>query len=111
MPSITELEIKHNDKHYIVDVTFDTEWEDDSFDHEFGTEEIFSVSLDNNSVSVDSCEEVTEDGSVSVDEDKVIGLYNAIVDKVGDYVNDNQDDYQPEEQDHEEDDYEPDYQD
>jgi hypothetical protein len=103
--TITELEIKHNDKLYIVDVSFDTEWQDDSFDHEFGTEEVFSVSLDNDSLSVDSCDEVTEDGSVSVDADKVIGLYNAIVDKVGDYVSDNQDDFQPPEQDCEEDEF------
>lgn len=104
MPEITELEIKHNDRLYVVDVSFDTEWEDDSFDHEFGTEEIYSVSLKAGSVSVERCDVVVEHGVMPVDENSIKGLLEAIEYAVGESVNDNQDDYQPEEQDTESDD-------
>lgn len=75
-----DLELEHNGKFYIVVADVDLELQDDSFDHEFGTEEVLSCSMSDWSADVT---EVAEDGTeTDVDYESDNELYSYIEDKL-----------------------------
>ena len=82
MPSQSlSFEIEHNGQFYSVEADVDIGIDDQSFDHEFGTEEVFGCELED--CSHLSVHKHLEDGSTEeVDEDKIEGLFDAIWDKL-----------------------------
>ncbi len=82
-----ELEVTHKGVCYLVEVEFDREWVDDSFDHDWGgrrqTEECGHWEVDRDTVEVLSCL-TFDDGEQEVDADDVPGLLSAIIEKLED---------------------------
>jgi len=79
-----EFDLEHNGKFYSVIAEVELSFEDDSFDHEFGTEEVHSVGVDDWSATV---EDITDgDNTFEVDPDKVEGLNSAIRHKIDNEV-------------------------
>ena len=77
MPSESyEFEIEHKGKYYSVEADVDLEMEDDSFDHEFGTEERYSCAIEEWSASVFEINETGE--AEEVDLESIEGLESAI---------------------------------
>ena len=66
--------------YYSVELEIEGQWEDDSFDHEFGTEECGHWEIDWDETQI-SAYEITESTEEEVDVDDVPGLLDAIVDK------------------------------
>jgi hypothetical protein len=85
MPSHTfEFEFEYKEVLYSVVAEAEIGIEDESFDHEFGTEESYSCSLEDCSFSV---VKVNEDESTEeVDENKIEGLHKALIEEVEDKV-------------------------
>mgnify|MGYP006269567789 CR=1 FL=1 len=81
MPSHTfEFDFEHNGVFYFVIAEAEIGVEDESFDHEFGTEEQYSCNLEDCSFSVSK---TNADGTIEeVNENEVEGLYNALWDEV-----------------------------
>lgn len=72
--------IEHRGACYYVELEISGRWEDDSFDHEFGTEECghWEIDWDETEISV---YEVTESTEEEIDVDDVPGLLRAIEDR------------------------------
>jgi hypothetical protein len=70
-----EITVKHDGQEYIVELEVEVQWVDDSFDHEFGTEECGHWELDWDATNILSCT-----GPDGEDEDPVYtqGLMRAI---------------------------------
>lgn len=72
--------LEHAGAYYHVELEIEGQWEDDSFDHEFGTEECghWEIDWDQTEIAV---HEITESTEEEVDVDDMPGLLDAIVDK------------------------------
>ena len=70
-----EIIVKLNGQEYIVEIEVEVQWVDDSFDHEFGTEECGHWELDWDETNVLSC--LDPDGD-DIDPDGVPGLMRVI---------------------------------
>ena len=70
-----EIIVKLNGQEYIVEIEVEVQWVDDSFDHEFGTEECGHWELDWDETNIISC--LDPDGD-DIDPDGVPGLTRAI---------------------------------
>ena len=70
-----EITVKLNGQEYIVEIEVEVQWVDDSFDHEFGTEECGHWELDWDETNIISC--LDPDGD-DIDPDGVPGLTRAI---------------------------------
>ena len=77
MPDIN-LTVEHAGETYEVELVASLQWEDDSFDHEFGTEECGHWEIDWDDTTI-FCNRLTEDGTEEVDPDEIDGLMKAIV--------------------------------
>lgn len=73
------ITVKHDDRTYEVTLSVAVQWEDDSFDHDWGgrrqTEECGHWELDWDETQIESCAD--EDGD-EVDVDSIAGLIDAI---------------------------------
>jgi hypothetical protein len=77
--SITkQFNIQHAGACYSVELEIAGQWEDDSFDHEFGTEECGHWEIDWDETQV-SAYEITESTEEEVDVDAVPGLLDEIM--------------------------------
>jgi len=70
-----EITVKHGNQEYLVELEVEVQWVDDSFDHEFGTEECGHWELDWDATNILSC--FDEEGD-DIDPDAVAGLTRAI---------------------------------
>lgn len=70
-----EITVKHDGQEYLVELEVEVQWVDDSFDHEFGTEECGHWELDWDATNILSC--FDEEGD-DIDPDAVAGLMRAI---------------------------------
>jgi hypothetical protein len=70
-----EIIVKHGNQEYLVELEVEVQWVDDSFDHEFGTEECGHWELDWDATNILSC--FDEEGD-DIDPDAVAGLMRAI---------------------------------
>jgi hypothetical protein len=70
-----EIIVNHADQQYLVELEVEVQWVDDSFDHEFGTEECGHWELDWDATNILSC--FDEEGD-DIDPDAVAGLMRAI---------------------------------
>jgi hypothetical protein len=70
-----EIIVNHADQQYLVELEVEVQWVDDSFDHEFGTEECGHWELDWDATNILSC--FDEEGD-DIDPDAVAGLTRAI---------------------------------
>jgi hypothetical protein len=70
-----EIIVRLNGQEYIVEIEVEVQWVDDSFDHEFGTEECGHWELDWDETNIISC--LDPDGD-DIDPDAVPGLTRAI---------------------------------
>lgn len=69
-----DLTVTHAGQEYLVQLEVEVQWVDDSFDHEFGTEECGHWEIDWDETNVLSC--AGPDGEI--DPDSVPGLMRAI---------------------------------
>ena len=70
-----EITVKHGNHEYLVELEVEVQWVDDSFDHEFGTEECGHWELDWDVTNILSC--LDEEGD-DIEPDAVAGLTRAI---------------------------------
>ncbi len=70
-----EIIVRHKGVTYDVVLDVEAQWEDDSFDHEFGTEECGHWEIDWDATSIIS---VTDPEGDEIDSDAVPGLNKAI---------------------------------
>jgi hypothetical protein len=70
-----EITVKHGNHEYLVELEVEVQWVDDSFDHEFGTEECGHWELDWDATNILSC--LDEEGD-DIEPDAVAGLTRAI---------------------------------
>ena len=70
-----EIIVNHAGQQYLVELEVEVQWVDDSFDHEFGTEECGHWELDWDATNILSC--FDEEGD-DIDPDGIPGLTRAI---------------------------------
>jgi hypothetical protein len=73
-----EIEVTHAGEVYEVTLDVEVQWIDDSFDHEFGTEECGHWEIDWDATSIVSC--IDEEGD-DIDPDDIPGLMRKIESK------------------------------
>ena len=71
-----QFDLEHKGKIYFVDADVDLEMEDESFDHEFGTEERYSCQIEEWSATVKECD--ADGNEEEIDLESVDGLESAI---------------------------------
>jgi hypothetical protein len=73
-----EIEVTHAGEVYVVTLDIEVQWVDDSFDHEFGTEECGHWEIDWDATTIVSC---TGPEGDEIDPDDVPGLVRKIESK------------------------------
>jgi hypothetical protein len=76
-----EIIVRHKGVTYEVVLEVEVQWIDDSFDHEFGTEECGHWEIDWDATSIVSC---TDPEGVDIDPDGIDGLTRAIEEAASD---------------------------